>query len=158
MAEKSALRVADFTGQSGVIFDFGNMFRKVATPPLRLGSGARALCFRPRRETAIGILLATLLPTIRNLLLAKDLMERNHLPRQIASTAQLSFPRRNRFVAKKKRNICREKKRDGWSTADAVSELQGDERANSLQNKSAGPKMEACLQANLEPPPPPATI
>src|SRR5207237_2928878 len=63
--------------RAGVIFELGNA---LAQRDLE-----RALTLIRRLldqgETAIGILLVAILPTIRNLLLAKDLMERHRLPR-----------------------------------------------------------------------------
>src|SRR5205814_990319 len=59
--------------RSGVIFELGNA--------LAAGDLERALKLVKRLldqgETAIGILLVAIVPTIRNLLLVKDLMDRN---------------------------------------------------------------------------------
>jgi len=63
--------------RSGVIFELGNA---LAEHDLE-----RALMLVRRLldqgEKAIGILLVAILPTVRNLLLAKDLMDRHRLPR-----------------------------------------------------------------------------
>src|SRR3954451_17784551 len=63
--------------RAGVIFELGNA---MAACDLE-----RALLLVKRLldqgEAAIGILLVAILPTVRNLLLAKDLMERHRLPR-----------------------------------------------------------------------------
>src|ERR1700680_1105495 len=65
--------------RAGVIFELGNA---LAERDLQ-----RALTLVRRLldqgESAIGILLVAILPTLRNLLLAKDLMERHRMPRQI---------------------------------------------------------------------------
>src|SRR6266581_4484639 len=88
--------------RAAVIFELGNaLARRNATLALNL---VRDLL--DQGETAIGILLATILPTIRNLLLAKDLMERHHLPRPQAPFAFISTL--NRLPAKR-RTICPEK-------------------------------------------------
>ena len=72
--------------RAAVIFELGNaLARRDATLALSL---VRDLL--DQGETAIGILLATLLPTIRNLLLAKDLMERHRLPRPQAPFSFIS--------------------------------------------------------------------
>src|SRR5207248_10193878 len=69
--------------RAAVIFELGNaLARRDAALALNL---VRDLL--DQGETAIGILLATILPTIRHLLLAKDLMERHHLPRPQAPFA-----------------------------------------------------------------------
>src|SRR5437773_8251604 len=72
--------------RAAVIFELGNALARCdATLALSL---VRDLL--DQGESAIGILLATLLPTIRNLLLAKDLMERYRLPRPHAPFAFVS--------------------------------------------------------------------
>src|SRR5207248_4573280 len=72
--------------RAAVIFELGNaLARRDATLALNL---VRDLL--DQGETAIGILLATILPTIRNLLLARDLMERHQLPRPHAPFAFIS--------------------------------------------------------------------
>src|SRR5437764_7251693 len=72
--------------RAGVIFELGNA---MAACDLQ-----RALILVKRLldqgETAIGILLVAILPTIRNLLLAKDLMERNRIPRPQATSAVIA--------------------------------------------------------------------
>ncbi len=63
--------------RAGVIFELGNA---LAARDLQLSLKlVRRLL--DQGETAIGILLVAIVPTIRNLLLAKDLMERYRLPR-----------------------------------------------------------------------------
>src|SRR5207237_4912008 len=69
--------------RAAVIFELGNaLARRDATLALSL---VRDLL--DEGQTAIGILLATVLATVRNLLLAKDLIERNRLPRPHAPFA-----------------------------------------------------------------------
>ena len=63
--------------RAGVIFELGNA---LAARDLQLSLKlVRRLL--DQGESAIGILLVAIVPTIRNLLLAKDLMERYRLPR-----------------------------------------------------------------------------
>ncbi len=64
--------------RAGVIFELGNAL--AACDLERALTMVKGLL--DQGETAIGILLVAILPTIRNLLLAKDLMERNRIPRQ----------------------------------------------------------------------------
>ena len=63
--------------RAGVIFELGNAL--AARDLKRTLTLVRRLI--DQGESAIGILLVAILPTIRNLLLAKDLMERHRLPR-----------------------------------------------------------------------------
>ncbi len=75
--EDVALLVAPTRG--AVVFELGNA--------IAAGRTARALelldALFAQNETAMGILLAAIVPTIRNLLVAKDLLERHKLPRPV---------------------------------------------------------------------------
>src|SRR6266481_1294328 len=72
--------------RAGVIFELGNA---LAARDLQLSLKlVRRLL--DQGESAIGILLVAIVPTIRNLLLAKDLMERYRLPRPHAPFAFIS--------------------------------------------------------------------
>src|SRR3954471_6220244 len=72
--------------RAGVIFELGNAL--AACDLDRALSLVRSLL--DQGETAIGILLVAILPTVRNLLLAKDLMERHRLPRPAAPFSFIS--------------------------------------------------------------------
>ncbi|MGZ4967161.1 MAG: DNA polymerase III subunit delta, partial [Chthoniobacterales bacterium] len=72
--------------RAGVIFELGNA---LAACDLDRALGlVRGLL--DQGESAIGILLVAILPTVRNLLLAKDLMERCRLPRPSAPFSFIS--------------------------------------------------------------------
>ena len=94
--------------RAGVIFELGNalasrdLYRALALVRRLLDQG----------ESAIGLLLVAVLPTVRNLLLAKDLMEQHGLSRPSART--LSSPR-SIVCRQVRRNICRAR-RMGRST------------------------------------------
>jgi len=94
-------------------------------------------------ETAIGILLATILPTIRNLLLAKDLMERHHLPRPQAPFAFISTL--NRLPAKETEHLPR--KKDGAISGYALGIAA--QNAHRFEIKRLTEGMDACLDANV---------
>jgi DNA polymerase-3 subunit delta len=61
--------------RAGGIFDLSNAINK-RDLPLCLGTLAQ---LRRQGENAVGILLAAIVPTVRNLLVAKDLMERHRM-------------------------------------------------------------------------------
>ena len=75
--------------RAGVIFELGNA---LAARDLEraLGLVRRLL---DRGESIIGILLVAIVPTIRNLLLAKDLMQCHRLPRPAAPFPHVTMPR-----------------------------------------------------------------
>jgi DNA polymerase III subunit delta len=126
--------------RAAVIFELGNaLARRDATLALTL---VRDLL--DQGETAIGILLATILPTVRNLLLAKDLMERHHLPRPQAPFAFISTL--NRLPAKETEHLPR--KKDGTLNAYALGIAAMN--AHRFETNQLVRGMEACLQANLE--------
>jgi len=126
--------------RAAVIFELGNaLARRNATLALSL---VRDLL--DQGETAIGILLATLLPTIRNLLLAKDLMERHRLTRPQAPFAFISTL--NRLPAKETEHLPR--KKDGAINGYAIGIAAMN--AHRFETNQLVRGMEACLQANLE--------
>lgn len=126
--------------RAAVIFELGNaLARRDATLALSL---VRDLL--DQGETAIGILLATLLPTVRNLLLAKDLMERHRLPRPQAPFSFISTL--NRLPAKETEHLPR--KKDGTITGYALGIAAMN--AHRFETNQLVRGMEACLQANLE--------
>jgi len=95
-------------------------------------------------ESAIGILLVAIVPTIRNLLLAKDLMERHrlrppHSPFQFISAI-------NRLPAKATEHLPR--KKDGSINAYGLGIAA--QHANQFDTNELIAAMRACLDANLK--------
>jgi len=126
--------------RASVIFDLGNALgQHDVTRALRL---VRDLL--DQGETAIGILLATLLPTIRNLLLAKDLMERYRLPRPHAPFAFVSTV--NRLPESATAHLPR--KKDGTINSYALG--LGAMNAHRFETDQLVDAMQACLDANLQ--------
>ena len=125
--------------RAGVIFELGNA---LAQRDLE-----RALTLVRRLldqgETAIGILLVAILPTIRNLLLAKDLMERHRLPRPHAPFTFISAL--NRLPAEATEHLPR--KKDGAISGYALGIAA--QNAHLFETKNLVEGMEACLQANV---------
>jgi DNA polymerase-3 subunit delta len=125
--------------RAGVIFELGNA---LAACDLE-----RALPLVKRLldqgETAVGILLVAILPTIRNLLLAKDLMERNRIPRPHAPFTFISAL--NRLPAEATEHLPRKKDGsiNGYAFGIAAQQAHRFETAQLI----AG--LEACLEANL---------
>jgi DNA polymerase-3 subunit delta len=125
--------------RAGVIFELGNA---LAACDLE-----RALMLVKRLldqgETAIGILLVAILPTIRNLLLAKDLMERNRIPRPHAPFSFISAL--NRLPAEATEHLPR--KKDGSINGYALGIAA--QQAHRFQTDKLIAGLEACLEANL---------
>jgi DNA polymerase-3 subunit delta len=125
--------------RAGVIFELGNA---LAERDLE-----RALTLVRRLldqgETAIGILLVAILPTIRNLLLAKDLMERHRLPRPHAPFSFISAL--NRLPNEATEHLPR--KKDGSISSYALGIAA--QNAHRFETKHLVEGMEACLQANV---------
>ena len=95
-------------------------------------------------ENAIGILLVAIVPTIRNLLLAKDLMERHrlrppHSPFQFVSAI-------NRLPAKAMEHLPR--KKDGSINAYALGIAA--QHAHQFETDQLIRAMRACLEANIQ--------
>ncbi|HYJ06299.1 MAG TPA: hypothetical protein VEX43_14285 [Chthoniobacterales bacterium] len=125
--------------RAGVIFELGNA---LAACDLE-----RALMLVKRLldqgETAIGILLVAILPTIRNLLLAKDLMERNRIPRPHAPFTFISAL--NRLPGEATEHLPR--KKDGSINGYALGIAA--QQAHRFQREKLIAGLEACLEANL---------
>jgi len=126
--------------RAGVIFELSNA---LATRDLEL---ALTLVRRllDHGESAIGILLVAIVPTIRNLLLAKDLMERHrlrppHSPFQFISAI-------NRLPAKATEHLPR--KKDGSINAYALGIAA--QQAHRFETNQLIEAMRACLGANLQ--------
>jgi DNA polymerase-3 subunit delta len=136
----AAVRALVPISRGGVIFELGNA---LAARDLE-----RALALVRRLldqgESAIGILLVAIIPTIRNLLLAKDLMERHRLPRPGAPFSFISTL--NRLPAAATAHLPRRK--DGSLNAYplGIAALQ----AAQFQTSRLIAGLEACLQANLK--------
>jgi DNA polymerase-3 subunit delta len=125
--------------RAGVIFELGNAL--AACDLERALTLVRRLL--DQGETAIGILLVAILPTIRNLLLAKDLMERNRIPRPhapftfISALTRLPAEATDHLPRKKDGSI------NGYTLGIAAQQAHRFETAQLI----AG--LEACLDANL---------
>ena len=126
--------------RAGVIFELGSA---LAARDLEL---ALTLIRRllDQRESAIGILLIAILPTIRNLLLAKDLMERHRLTRPHAPFQFISAI--NRLPAEATEHLPR--KKDGSINAYALGIAA--QQAHRFETKQLIEGMQACLEANLQ--------
>jgi len=126
--------------RAGVIFELGNA--------LAVHNLDRALKLVRRLldqgESAIGILLVAILPTVRNLLLAKDLMERHRLPRPHAPFQFISTI--NRLPAEVTQHLPR--KKDGTINAYALGIAA--QNAHLFETKQLIDGMQACLEANLK--------
>jgi len=126
--------------RTGVVFELGN-----ALAARRL-ERALALVRRllDQGEKAIGILLVAVIPTVRNLLLAKDLMRRHNLPRPSAPFSFISTL--NRLPAAATAHLPR--KKDGSINGYALGIAAMQAHRFEVEQLIAG--LEACLQANLQ--------
>jgi DNA polymerase III subunit delta len=126
--------------RAGVIFELGNA--------LAAGDLERALALVRRLldqgESAIGILLVALVPTIRNLLLAKDLMQRNRMPRPAAPFSFISAL--NRLPANATEHLPR--KKDGTINGYALGIAA--QHAHRFTVPQLIAALESCLQANVQ--------
>lgn len=95
-------------------------------------------------ESAIGILLAAIMPTIRNLLLAKDLMEQHRLPRPHSPFQFISAI--NRLPPKATEHLPR--KKDGSVNAYALGIAA--QHAHHFDTNQLIDAMRACLTANVQ--------
>ncbi|MDQ2918579.1 MAG: hypothetical protein M3R10_01725, partial [Verrucomicrobiota bacterium] len=126
--------------RAGVIFELGNA---LAACDLNRALGlVRGLL--DQGESAIGILLVAILPTVRNLLLAKDLMERHRLPRPSAPFSFISTV--NRLPAEATEHLPR--KKDGTFNAYPLGLAAMAAHRFTTEQLIAG--LEACLEANLQ--------
>ena len=126
--------------RAGVIFELGNA---LAARDLQLSLKlVRRLL--DQGESAIGILLVAIVPTIRNLLLAKDLMERHRLPRPHSPFQFISAI--NRLPGEATDHLPR--KKDGSVNAYGLGiAAQQAGRFETIQLIEA---MRACLAANIQ--------
>ena len=126
--------------RGGVIYELGNaLAARDLNRALKL---VRRLL--DQRETAIGILLASIFPTIRNLLLAKDLMQRHRLPRPSAPFSFISIL--NRLPAEATAHLPR--KKDGSINGYALGFAAMQAHRFETEQLIAG--LEACLTANVQ--------
>jgi DNA polymerase III subunit delta len=125
--------------RAGVIFELGNA--------LAACNLERALTLVKRLldqgETAIGILLVAVLPTVRNLLLVKDLMERHRMARPHAPFSFISAL--NRLPAEATEHLPR--KKDGSINGYALGLAA--QQAHRFETKKLIAGLEACLEANV---------
>jgi DNA polymerase-3 subunit delta len=126
--------------RAGIIFELSNA---LATRDLEL---ALTLVRRllDQGENAIGILLVAIVPTVRNLLLAKDLMEQHRLPRPHSPFQFISAI--NRLPAKATEHLPR--KKDGSINAYALAIAA--QHAQHFETNQLVDAMRACLTANVQ--------
>ncbi len=126
--------------RAGVIFELGNA--------LSAHDLDRALMLVRRLldqgETAIGILLVAIVPTVRNLLLAKDLMERYRIPRPHAPFGFASAV--NRLPAEATAHLPR--KKDGTVNTYALGFAA--QQAHRFETKKLIEGLQNCLEANAQ--------
>jgi DNA polymerase III subunit delta len=126
--------------RAGIIFELSNALA-LRDLELALTLVRRLL---DQGEKAIGILLAAVVPTIRNLLLAKDLMERHGLPRPHSPFQFISAI--NRLPAKATDHLPR--KKDGSINAYALGIAA--QHAHQFETNQLINAMRACLTANVQ--------
>jgi len=126
--------------REGVIFDLSNAL--AARDLERALELVRQLL--DQGESAIGILLVAVLPTVRNLLLAKDLMERHRIARPHVPFPFISAV--NRLPADAIAHLPR--KKDGTVNAFALGIAA--QNAHRFSNEQLTRGMHACLAANLQ--------
>ncbi len=126
--------------RAGVIFELGNAL--AARDLDRALTLVRRLL--DQGESAIGLLLVAILPTVRNLLLAKDLMEQERLSRPSAPYSFISAL--NRLPAGATEHLPR--KKDGSLNAYALGIAAQHAHRFEIEQLVAG--LEACLEANLK--------
>ena len=126
--------------RAGVIFELGNA---LAARDLYLSLKlVRRLL--DQGESAIGILLVAIVPTIRNLLLAKDLMERYHLSRPHSPFQFISAI--NRLPTEATDHLPR--KKDGSVNAYALGIAA--QQAGRFETTQLIEAIRACLAANIQ--------
>ena len=126
--------------RAGVIFELGNA---LAARDLQLSlTLVRRLL--DQGESAIGILLVAIVPTVRNLLLAKDLMERHRLPRPHSPFQFISAI--NRLPTEATDHLPR--KKDGSVNAYALGIAA--QQAGRFETTQLIQAMQACLAANVQ--------
>jgi len=126
--------------REGVIFDLSNALAERDLE--RALEMVRQLL--DQGESAIGILLVAVLPTVRNLLLAKDLMEQHRISRPHAPFPFISVV--NRLPANATAHLPR--KKDG--TINAWTLGLAAQNAHRFTTEQLIAAMQACLTANLQ--------
>ncbi len=126
--------------RAGVIFELGNAL--AACDLNRALELVRSLL--DQGESAIGILLVAILPTVRNLLLAKDLMERHRLSRPSAPFSFISTI--NRLPPSATEHLPRKKDGSVNTYALGIAAMS----AHRFQTAQLVDGLEACLAANLQ--------
>lgn len=126
--------------RAGVIFELGNALAVCDLD--RALTLVRSLL--DQGESAIGILLVAILPTVRNLLLAKDLMERHRLARPSAPFSFISTL--NRLPASATEHLPRKKDGSVNTYALGIAAMS----AHRFQTPQLIAGLEACLEANLQ--------
>ncbi len=126
--------------RAGVIFELGNAL--AARDLDRALSLVRRLL--DQSESAIGILLVAIIPTVRNLLLTRDLMQRHRLPRP--STPFQFIATLNRLPPDATAHLPR--KKDGSINGYALGIAAMQAQRFTTSQLLAG--LEACLAANLQ--------
>jgi DNA polymerase-3 subunit delta len=126
--------------RGGVIFELGNAL--AARDLERALTLVRRLL--DQGESAIGILLVALIPTVRSLLLAKDLMQRHKLPRPSAPFSFISTL--NRLPNDATAHLPR--KKDGTINGYALGLAAMQAGRFEVEQLVRG--LEACLQANFQ--------
>ena len=126
--------------RAGVVFELGNaLAERDLEQALRL---VRRLL--DQGETAIGILLVAIVPTVRNLLLAKDLMERHRLARPRVPFQFISAL--NRLAEEATAHLPR--KKDGSINAYALGLAA--QNAHRFETDQLVEGLNACLEANFK--------
>jgi len=126
--------------RAGVIFELSNAL-VVRDLELALKLVRRLL---DQGENAVGILLVAILPTVRNLLLTKDLMERHRLKRPHSPFEFISAI--NRLPAEATDHLPR--KKDGSINAYPLGIVA--QQAHRFETERLVRAMQACLEANLK--------
>jgi DNA polymerase III subunit delta len=126
--------------RGGVIFELGNA---LAARDLNQAL-KRVRRLLDQGEKAMGILLAAIVPTVRNLLLAKDLLQRYRLPRPSAPFSFISTL--NRLPAEATAHLPR--KKDGSINGYALGMAAMQAHRFETERLVAG--LEACLTANVQ--------
>jgi DNA polymerase-3 subunit delta len=126
--------------RGGVIFELGNA---LASRDLNRALGlVRQLL--DQGESVIGILLVAIIPTVRNLLLVKDLMERHRLPRPSAPFHFTSTL--NRLPPEATAHLPRKKDGSVNTYALGIAAMQ----AHRFETAQLIAGLDACLQANVQ--------
>jgi DNA polymerase-3 subunit delta len=126
--------------RAGIIFELSNALA-MRDLDLALTLVRRLL---DQGENAIGILLVAIVPTVRNLLLAKDLMEQHRLPRPHSPFQFISAI--NRLPAKATEHLPR--KKDHSINAYALGIAA--QHAQDFETNQLVDAMRACLTANVQ--------